>query len=152
MASKENLTWDMRSQPLLAPAPYSSDIWCQSLMTCSNLFTWGPTPTPPGLISCGMAPETRMVGKRAVRILLECLFVNIYHHNFSQIGALLLRLPVIWIVQNDSLYLCVDHGHLAAVEHDTRGRCGEGTAWRLRLFVTNVLRHATFRRNTTRIH
>ena len=83
---------------------------------------------PPELASGDMATEASTVGKRVVRNLLECFLVNIYHHNFIEIGALLLELPVIRIIQNDSLYLCVDHGHLAAVEHDTRGRCGEAPA------------------------
>ena len=72
-----------------APAPPSSvqgpflrfsdnGIWWSKLDTCSNLCTWGPhstasrTPNPPMLTPGGWL---RMVGKRAVRILLECILV-----------------------------------------------------------------------------
>ena len=39
-------TWES-----LAPPP-AGDIWWPSLETCSNLFTWGPTPSGTGMLSC----------------------------------------------------------------------------------------------------
>ena len=51
-------TWDL-------PLCY----WHLAVTGCSNLFSWGPTPQYGHLV---LATETRTVGKRAVRILLEC--------------------------------------------------------------------------------
>ena len=55
-------TWDL---DILPP----SDIWWSSPETCSNLFTWGPTPPPP---YCHLVVVTR----RAVHILLEWCLVT----------------------------------------------------------------------------
>ena len=53
--------------------PLATGIWWSSLETCSNLFTWGPTFN--WYWHLVAATETRTVGKRAVRLLLECFLV-----------------------------------------------------------------------------
>ena len=53
------------------PSP-ASDIWWPSLGTYSNLFTGGPLPPEWHPV---VATEARMVCKRAVRILLDCVIV-----------------------------------------------------------------------------
>ena len=75
---------DLRTYPLPTDHPWHqiwgptpppiTDIWWTSLETCSNLFTWGSSPTPPS--NCYwhlvVATETLMVAKRSASILLEC--------------------------------------------------------------------------------
>ena len=56
----------------------SSDIWWQSLETCSNLFTWGPT-LPTGT-DIWWPPEHNTVGKWSVGTLLEIFLVTSYYY------------------------------------------------------------------------
>ena len=72
--SSRHRTW--RPAPPLTLADTDTDIWWSSLEICSNLFTWGPTPHPPHWY-CHLVgvTKTRVVGKRVVRILLECCLV-----------------------------------------------------------------------------
>ena len=67
------LTPDIRHGDLLPPA---IDICWSSLETCSNLFTWGPTPH--WYWHLVVATETPTVGKRAVHILLECCLIYVF--------------------------------------------------------------------------
>ena len=53
------------------PDPSTSDTRWPQLETCLNLFTWGPHHWCWNLV----ATEACMVGKRAVRTLLECFLV-----------------------------------------------------------------------------
>ena len=60
--------WDLLSFPCY---------WHLVVITgiCSNLLTWGPTPTPHLNWHLVVATETCTVGKQVVRILLECFLV-----------------------------------------------------------------------------
>ena len=53
----------------------ATDIRSSSLETFSNLFIWEPTPSPQ--LGLPVATETRMVGKRAVSILLEWCLLSV---------------------------------------------------------------------------
>ena len=57
--------WDLGTYRL----PHATDICWSSLWTCSNLFTWGPSPTGTGYLV--VATETHTVGQQVVFILLE---------------------------------------------------------------------------------
>ena len=59
--------------------PPITDILWSSLETCSNLFTWGPTPTPIQYWHLVEATKRHTVGKRVVGILLECCLVFTMH-------------------------------------------------------------------------
>ena len=53
--------------------PPASDTWWSTSKTCSNLFTWYPTPNHYWHLV--VSTEARTVGKWAVHILLECFLV-----------------------------------------------------------------------------
>ena len=64
--------WDLTVQGPLPLTRPTSDIWWSSLEISSKLFTWA-NPLPPALTL--VATEAHMVGKRAVRTLLEPFLV-----------------------------------------------------------------------------
>ena len=69
--------------PLPCPGPLSaSDIFWLSLVVSSNLFTWG---TAPNWYWHLVATEVHSVGKRAIRILLECFLVIVTFGNYGPI-------------------------------------------------------------------
>ena len=64
----------------------SSDIWCPRPETCSNLFTWVPSPHPPRA-DWLLATEALMVGERAVRILLESFLFTLLRLDHTDISV-----------------------------------------------------------------
>ena len=73
--------------PFSLALPPATDIWWPSLDTFSKLYTWGL----PRWYWHLVAIEARTVGKRAVRILLECFLVLcfsvVYKLRFSRIHS-----------------------------------------------------------------